>query len=59
MIAQTRSITAQNTYIYKLADLLPDFSHLQIEQIVNNGRINGRRMVDDQNDRIFFSRSPA
>ena len=43
MIAQTRSITAQNTYIYKLADLLPDFDYLQIEQIVNNSRLHQRQ----------------
>ena len=43
MIAQTRSITAQNTYIYKLADLLPDFDYLQIEQIVNNSRLQQRQ----------------
>ena len=29
IIAQTRSITAQNTYIYKLADLLPEFDYFQ------------------------------
>lgn len=38
IIAQTQSITAQNAYIYKLADLLPDFDYLQVEQIVNNSR---------------------
>ena len=43
IIAQTRSITAQNTYIYKLADLLPDFDYLQIEQIVNNSRLHQRQ----------------
>ena len=56
MIAQTRSITAQNTYIYKLADLLPDFDYLQIEQIVNNSRLHQRQeaqKVDDQKRRIF------
>lgn len=39
IIAQTQSITAQNAYIYKLADLLPDFDYLQVEQIVNNSRL--------------------
>lgn len=42
IIAQTQSITAQNTYIYKLADLLPDFDYLQVEQIVNNSRLQQR-----------------
>lgn len=39
IIAQTQSITAQNAYIYKVADLLPDFDYLQVEQIVNNSRL--------------------
>ena len=43
IIAQTQSITAQNAYIYKLADLLPDFDYLQIEQIVNNSRLHQRQ----------------
>lgn len=47
MIAQTRSITAQNTYIYKLADLLPDFDYLQIEQIVNNSRLHQRQEAQE------------
>lgn len=42
IIAQTQSITAQNAYIYKLADLLPDFDYLQVEQIVNNSRLQQR-----------------
>lgn len=42
IIAQTQSITAQNAYIYKLADLLPDFDYVQVEQIVNNSRLQQR-----------------
>ena len=42
IIGQTQSITAQNAYIYKLADLLPDFDYLQVEQIVNNSRLQQR-----------------
>lgn len=42
IIAQTQSITAQNAYIYKVADLLPDFDYLQVEQIVNNSRLQQR-----------------
>ena len=42
IIAQTQSITAQNAYIYRLADLLPDFDYLQVEQIVNNSRLQQR-----------------
>lgn len=42
IIAQTQSITAQNAYIYKLADLLPDFDYVQVEQIVNNSRLKQR-----------------
>lgn len=42
IIVQTQSITAQNAYIYKLADLLPDFDYLQVEQIVNNSRLQQR-----------------
>ena len=42
IIAQTQSITAQSAYIYKLADLLPDFDYLQVEQIVNNSRLQQR-----------------
>nr|WP_295347404.1 DNA primase [uncultured Streptococcus sp.] len=42
IIAQTQSITAQNAYIYKVADLLPDFDYVQVEQIVNNSRLQQR-----------------
>lgn len=42
LIAQTPSVTAQNTYIYKLADLLVDFDYLQVEQTVNASRLQMR-----------------
>ncbi|WP_317629570.1 DNA primase [Streptococcus sp. CSL10205-OR2] len=42
LIAKEKSITAQNTYIYKLAERLPDFDYLQIEQVVNNYRLTQR-----------------
>ena len=42
LIAQTPSITAQNTYIYKLADLLVDFDYMQVEQTVNASRLQMR-----------------
>ncbi|MBM7637073.1 DNA primase [Streptococcus saliviloxodontae] len=42
LIAQTPSITAQNSYITKVADLLPDFDYFQVEQAVNNQRLQMR-----------------
>lgn len=42
IIAQTESITAQNSYIYKVADLLSDFSYEQVEQAVNQARLQER-----------------
>ena len=42
LIAQTPSVTAQNTYIYKLADLLVDFDYMQVEQTVNASRLQMR-----------------
>ncbi|MBM7643447.1 DNA primase [Streptococcus loxodontisalivarius] len=39
LIVQTPSITAQNSYITKVADLLPDFDYFQVEQAVNNQRL--------------------
>ncbi|MGT2771785.1 DNA primase [Streptococcus marimammalium] len=42
LIAKEQSITAQNTYIYKLAERLPDFDYLQVEQVVNNYRLKQR-----------------
>lgn len=43
IIAKTPSITAQNTYIHKLADVLPDFDYLQVEQAVNQIRLSQRQ----------------
>lgn len=43
IIAKVPSITAQNTYISLLADLLPDFNFYQIEQSVNNERLSTRQ----------------
>ena len=42
IIAKTKSITAQNSYIYMLAELLPDFDYQQVEQTVNNSRLAER-----------------
>lgn len=42
IIAQTPSITAQNLYISKVADLLPDFDYLQVENAVNQIRLKNR-----------------
>lgn len=43
IISQTTSITAQNSYIYKVADLLPDFDYQQVEDVVNRARISSRQ----------------
>ena len=48
LIAQTPSVTAQNTYIYKLADLLVDFDYLQVEQTVNTSRLQMRSQRQEQ-----------
>lgn len=42
IIAQEPSITAQNSYIYKLVELLPDFDYQQVEQSVNAVRVQQR-----------------
>ncbi|MGR4071806.1 DNA primase [Streptococcus parasuis] len=49
IIAKTSSITAQNSYIYKVADLLSDFDYTQVELAVNNARLQQRqdRSVQD------------
>lgn len=49
IIAATPSITAQNTYIHKLADLLPDFDYSQIETAVNQVRLLGRQQDQQAN----------
>ncbi|WP_457775021.1 DNA primase [Streptococcus uberis] len=43
IIAATPSITAQNSYINRVADLLPDFDYLQVEQTVNSYRLEERQ----------------
>lgn len=48
LIAQTPSVTAQNTYIYKLADFLVDFDYLQVEQTVNASRLQMRSQRQEQ-----------
>lgn len=48
LIAQVQSITAQNSYIYMLAELLPDFDYQQVEQTVNNHRLVNRRVQQQQ-----------
>ena len=48
IIAQTSSITAQNSYIYMLAELLPDFDYQQVEQAVNNSRLSNRKSQQEQ-----------
>lgn len=42
IIAQSPSITAQNSYISMVADFLPDFDYYQVEQSVNNERLQNR-----------------
>ncbi|MFC3932710.1 DNA primase [Streptococcus dentapri] len=42
LIARVTSITAQNTYINMVAEILPDFDYFQIEQSVNNERLQVR-----------------
>lgn len=42
-IAKEPSLTAQNTYITKMADMLPDFDYVQVEQAVNNERLQARQ----------------
>lgn len=48
IIAQATSITAQNSYIYMLAELLPDFDYQQVEQAVNNSRLSNRKSQQEQ-----------
>ncbi|VDC43022.1 DNA primase [Streptococcus canis] len=43
LIAQSPSITAQNSYINRVADLLPDFDYFQVEQSVNALRVQDRQ----------------
>ncbi len=48
IIARISSITAQNTYIYKVADVLSDFDYSQVEQAVNAVRLNQRQQRSQQ-----------
>lgn len=48
IIARISSITAQNTYIYKVADVLSDFDYGQVEQAVNAVRLNQRQQRSQQ-----------
>ncbi|NQJ72802.1 DNA primase [Streptococcus suis] len=48
IIARISSITAQNTYIFKVADLLSDFDYGQVEQAVNAVRLNQRQQRSQQ-----------
>ena len=43
IIAADPSITAQNSYINRVSDLLPDFDYLQVEQSVNSYRRQDRQ----------------
>jgi len=48
VIAKSPSVTAQNSYISKVADLLPDFDFFQVEQAVNNERLTMRNQQTAQ-----------
>ena len=46
LIADEESLTKQNFYIKKLADLLPDFSYEELERVINNQRENVQKNFD-------------
>lgn len=48
IIARVSSITAQNTYIFKVADVLSDFDYGQVEQAVNAVRLHQRQERSQQ-----------
>ncbi|WP_449448618.1 DNA primase [Streptococcus suis] len=54
IIAKVSSITAQNSYIYKVADLLSDFDYNQVEQAVNAIRLNQRQ---ERTQQVFQSQT--
>ncbi|WP_103347047.1 DNA primase [Streptococcus parauberis] len=54
IIAADPSITAQNSYINRVSDLLPDFDYLQVEQSVNSYRLQDRQ---ERQGRIVKSES--
>ena len=43
IIAKTASITAQNYYIHKVAEMLADFDYQQVEDVVNRARVSNRQ----------------
>ena len=43
IIAKTSSITAQNSYIHKVAEMLADFDYQQVEDVVNRARVSNRQ----------------
>ena len=43
IIAKTASITAQNSYIHKVAEMLADFDYQQVEDVVNRARVSNRQ----------------
>lgn len=64
IIAKSPSLTAQNSYISKVADLLPDFDFFQVEQAVNNERLRVRNQQTTQLNQLggegqSYSRSVA
>lgn len=48
IIAKSPSIMAQNSYINKVADLLPDFDYFQVEQSVDMFRVQERQQRQNQ-----------
>lgn len=48
IIARVSSITAQNSYIYKVAEVLSDFDYGQVEQAVNAVRLHQRQERSQQ-----------
>ena len=59
IIAGVTSITAQNTYINMVAESLPDFDYLQVEQSVNNERLKLRASAGNQQvDELRQSSAP-
>ncbi|KPJ22031.1 DNA primase [Streptococcus phocae] len=48
IIAKSPSIMAQNSYINKVADLLPDFDYFQVEQSVDMFRVQERQHRQNQ-----------
>ncbi|MBP2620087.1 DNA primase [Streptococcus panodentis] len=59
IIAKTKSITAQQSYIYMLTDLLSYFEFQQVEQAVNNSRLDGRRERQEEQGYQSYQQAPA